>query len=94
MNDMRRVHAEQLVSSLELTLPQVVIAFCNVLPDDVPMFEGIVPAGCAFWSQATSRTFATAAREHAKCAIGIHIGIISRARRPRSRMSCMPRSRP
>ena len=49
MNDMRRVHAEQLVSSLELSLPPVAIAFCDVVPDDVPMFEGVVPAGCAFW---------------------------------------------
>ena len=40
MNDMRRVHAEQLVSSLELSLPPVAIAFCDVVPDDVPMFEG------------------------------------------------------
>ena len=48
MNDMRRVHAEQLVSSLELSLPPVAIAFCDVVPDDVPMFEGVVPAGCAF----------------------------------------------
>ena len=38
MNDMRRVHAEQLVSSLELSLPPVAIAFCDVVPDDVPMF--------------------------------------------------------
>ena len=64
MNDMRRVHAEQLMSSLELSLPPVAIAFCDVVPDDVPMFEGVVPAGCAFWPQATARTFATAARDH------------------------------
>ncbi len=79
MNDMRRVHAEQLVSSLELSLPPVAIAFCDVVPDDVPMFEGVVPAGCAFWSQATSRTFATAARDHALCAIGIHTHNLSGA---------------
>ena len=59
MNDMRRVHAEQLMSSLELSLPPVAIAFCDVGPDDVPMFEGVVPAGCAFWPQATARTCAT-----------------------------------
>ena len=79
MNDMRRVHAEQLVSSLELSLPPVAIAFCDVVPDDVPMFEGVVPAGCAFWSQATSRTFATAARDHALCAIGLHTHNLSGA---------------
>ena len=79
MNDMRRVHAEQLVSSLELSLPPVAIAFCDVVPDDVPMFAGVVPAGCAFWSQATSRTFATAARDHALCAIGIHTHNLSGA---------------
>ena len=79
MNDIRRVHAEQLVSSLELSLPPVAIAFCDVVPDDVPMFEGVVPAGCAFWSQATSRTFATAARDHALCAIGIHTHNLSGA---------------
>ena len=79
MSDMRRVHAEQLVSSLELSLPPVAIAFCDVVPDDVPMFQGVVPAGCAFWSQATSRTFATAARDHALCAIGIHTHNLSGA---------------
>jgi hypothetical protein len=26
------------VSSLELSLPPVAIAFCDVVPDDVPMF--------------------------------------------------------
>ena len=79
MNDMRRVHAEQLMSSLELSLPPVAIAFCDVVPDDVPMFEGVVPAGCAFWPQATARTFATAARDHALCAIGIHTHNLSGA---------------
>ena len=48
MKDIRRVHAEQLMSSLELSLPPVAIAFCDVVPDDVPRFEGVVPAGCAF----------------------------------------------
>ena len=79
MKDMRRVHAEQLMSSLELSLPPVAIAFCDVVPDDVPMFEGVVPAGCAFWPQATARTFATAARDHALCAIGIHTHNLSGA---------------
>ena len=79
MNDIRRVHAEQLMSSLELSLPPVAIAFCDVVPDDVPRFEGVVPAGCAFWPQATSRTFATAAPDHALCAIGIHTHNLSGA---------------
>ena len=93
MNDMRRVHAEQLMSSLELSLPPVAIAFCDVVPDDVPMFEGVVPAGCAFWPQATARTFATAARDHALCAIGIHTHNLSGAAASQPD-ECKPPSRP
>ena len=112
MNDMRRVHAEQLVSSLELSLPPVAIAFCDVVPDDVPMFEGVVPAGCAFWSHVVPddvpmfegvvpaggrRPRRAPSRQPpvtTPCARLASTRIISRARRPRSRRSCTPRSRP
>jgi uncharacterized protein (DUF169 family) len=34
------------------------------------MFTGRVAAGCRFWQEATTRTFATAPRDHDLCAIG------------------------
>ena len=36
------------------------------------MWTGASPAGCRFWQEGTRRTFATVARDHDLCAIGIH----------------------
>jgi len=38
----------------------------------VSTFAGTVPAGCRFWQEASSRVFATVARDHALCSIGIY----------------------
>ena len=72
MNEKRHAQSRQLMSSLDLSLSPVAIAFCDVVPDGVPTFEGTVPAGCAFWEQATAQTFATAASDHELCSIGVH----------------------
>lgn len=62
----------QLSSALQLTLAPVAIAFPDAAPAGVAPFEGVVPAGCAFWQHATRRVFLTAAKDHALCAIGVH----------------------
>ena len=72
MNHERRIQADRLTAALDLTLPPIAIAFPDAVPDDVPEFDGTVPAGCVFWEEAATRTFATSAAHHALCSIGIH----------------------
>ena len=72
---MKRNHqqrAEQLIASLELSLPPIAVSLQDAVPDGVPEFDGSVPAGCVFWQEAARRTFATSAKHHALCSIGIH----------------------
>jgi uncharacterized protein (DUF169 family) len=64
--------AEDLISSLGLAQPPVAISFADVAPDNVSSYDGVVPAGCVFWQQATTRTFVTSAQHHALCSIGMH----------------------
>ena len=72
MSEYYQRQANQLMTALELSLPPIAIAFCDVVPKDVPDFDGVVPAGCAFWQEAATHTFATSARDHELCSIGIH----------------------
>ena len=64
--------ASQLTTSLKLSLPPIAVAFVDAVPAEVAPFEGTVPAGCSFWEEAATRTFATSAADHALCSIGIH----------------------
>src|SRR5438046_9908730 len=64
--------ADELVSSLHLSLPPIAVSFPDVEPDNVPHYDGVVPAGCSFWQQAANRTFVTSAQDHALCSIGVH----------------------
>jgi len=64
--------ADELVSSLQLSLPPIAVSFPDVEPDNVPHYDGVVPAGCSFWQQAVNRTFVTSAQDHALCSIGVH----------------------
>ena len=64
--------ATQLITSLNLSLQPIAVAFCDVVPNNVPNFDGVVPAGCAFWQEAATHTFATSAKDHQLCSIGIH----------------------
>jgi uncharacterized protein (DUF169 family) len=64
--------ANQLTTSLKLSLPPIAVAFSDAAPAGVPVFDGTVPAGCSFWQEAARRTFATSAADHALCSIGIH----------------------
>lgn len=64
--------ADQLTTSLNLSLPPIAVAFVDAVPAEVAPFDGTVPAGCSFWEEAATRTFATSAADHALCSIGIH----------------------
>ena len=79
MNPNRREQAARLIAALELPLPPIAVAFRDTVPDGVSEFEGTVPAGCMFWQEAASRTFATSASNHALCSIGIHTMNLSQA---------------
>jgi uncharacterized protein (DUF169 family) len=79
MKQDRQQQAEQLIASLELSLPPIAIAFRDAVPDGIPEFDGSVPAGCVFWQEAAKRTFATSAKHHALCSIGIHTLNLSQA---------------
>lgn len=71
MSDFREM-SETLKSSLELSLPPIAVAVCDERPAGVDAFDDVVPAGCSFWEQAATRTFATVAQDHALCSIGVH----------------------
>lgn len=62
--------AHTLTAALGLRQPPIAICFADQLPPDVPLWSGPVPAGCRFWQEAASRTFATSAADHQHCAIG------------------------
>ena len=79
MKSNRKQQSEQLVASLELSLPPIAVAFVDALPDGIPQYDGSVPAGCVFWQEAARRTFATSAEHHALCSIGIHTMNLSEA---------------
>ena len=79
MNQDRQQQAGQLTASLDLSLPPVAVSFLDALPDGVAEFDGSVPAGCVFWQEAARRTFATSAKHHALCSIGIHTMNLSQA---------------
>ncbi len=74
--------ATALSESLHLEVPPVAITFADHEPDgvsgfDAPMSEpspdgrqGRVPAGCVFWVEAATKTFATAPEDHGNCSVG------------------------
>ena len=71
MNQMENA-ARTLTESLHLKQPPVGIAFGDSVPAEVPVFAGTAPAGCRFWQEAATRVFATVAKDHELCAIGIY----------------------
>jgi uncharacterized protein (DUF169 family) len=74
--------ASDLVSLLGLQSPPLAITFLKKAPDGVPGFDsakpepmpdgrtGRVPAGCVFWIEAATRTFATVPEDHYNCSVG------------------------
>ena len=79
MTEQHQKHANQLTIALELSLPPIAIALCDVVPNGIPAFDGAVPAGCGFWQEAATGTFATSAKDHALCSIGIYTHNLSEA---------------
>jgi uncharacterized protein (DUF169 family) len=63
---------ESLVASLRLAQPPVAICLTDSLPAGVQTWSGNAPAGCRFWQEAATKVFATTARDHDLCSIGIH----------------------
>ncbi len=64
--------AKVLESSLNLSLPAVAISFRDSIPEGIPLFDGAVPAGCVFWERAAQGGFATSAKDHDLCSIGVY----------------------
>jgi uncharacterized protein (DUF169 family) len=78
MSDHQKL-AKDMMTSLELSLPPIAVSFCDIAPANIPLYDGVVPAGCVFWQEAATRTFVTSAADHELCAIGVHTHHISGA---------------
>ena len=70
--------ADQLTDSLALALPPVAVTLYDAPPTTIPHFDGVVPAGCAFWQAGMTKTFATSTADHELCAIGVHTHHLSK----------------
>jgi uncharacterized protein (DUF169 family) len=78
----RRSLVDRLADALHLAIPPVGIAFLAAPTAEVPRFDaplvapgpdgrrGRVPAGCVFWVEGTTRSFATVAEDHGNCSVG------------------------
>ena len=62
--------AETLSNSLQLAQPPIAVCFPDSVPDSVPLHDGNAPAGCSFWREAATASFATSPSDHALCAVG------------------------
>lgn len=75
----RMTASEQLQQSLGLGLPPIAVCLTDDVPASVPTVTEVVAAGCAFWERAAGGAFATSAKDHALCSIGIHTHNLSGA---------------
>jgi len=64
--------SEELKTALSLDQAPIGISFTDALPDGLARPSTRVAAGCRFWQDAATTTFATIAADHNSCAIGIH----------------------
>jgi uncharacterized protein (DUF169 family) len=68
--------ARSLTDSLTLSQPPVAVAFADAVPRGVKTYQslnrGSSPAGCRFWQLAATEVFATVARDHELCSIGMY----------------------
>ena len=67
-----RILSEALVMCLNLRQAPVAVCFSAEIPNTLAPFEGSAAAGCRFWQEGMTRTFTTTARDHERCAIGVH----------------------
>jgi uncharacterized protein (DUF169 family) len=63
---------EILTGALDLRQSPVAICFTDAMPPGLGGHEGRVAAGCRFWQDAATTSFATSASDHSMCAIGLH----------------------
>jgi uncharacterized protein (DUF169 family) len=63
---------EILTGALDLRQSPVAICFTESIPAGLGGHEGLVAAGCRFWQDAASTSFATSATDHSMCAIGVY----------------------
>lgn len=61
-----------LTAALHLEQTPVAISFTDTIPAGVSTASARVAAGCRFWQEATTATFATSAEDHNLCAIGVY----------------------
>jgi uncharacterized protein (DUF169 family) len=64
--------AGTLTASLKLAQQPVAVSFTDSVPASVPAHNGQSPAGCRFWQDAATATFATSSADHSLCAIGVY----------------------
>jgi uncharacterized protein (DUF169 family) len=71
MQNLNRI-SESLTTSLDLKQPPIAVLLAEAMPAGVANWTGSAPAGCRFWQEAARGVFATSARDHDLCAIGIY----------------------
>lgn len=64
--------ASALTRSLTLKQSPVAITFTDTRPESLGEHTGTVPAGCRFWQDGAQEAFATTARDHSLCSIGVY----------------------
>lgn len=64
--------AETLDANLKLSQPPVAVCFADRVPSFVPELASHAPAGCRFWEDAATATFATSSADHSLCSIGVY----------------------
>jgi uncharacterized protein (DUF169 family) len=64
--------ATTLAASLDLQQPPIAISFTDTVPAGAKANSERVPAGCRFWQDGATATFATTAADHNLCAIGVY----------------------
>lgn len=64
--------SEALTEALRLLQRPVAVCLSETVPSGVEHWTGHSPAGCLFWQKAGKCVFATSARDHALCSIGLY----------------------
>jgi len=71
MQDYAKVSSD-IVGALRLRNPPVAICFADAIPTGFGAPTSRAPAGCRFWEDAASASFATSAADHSLCAVGVY----------------------
>jgi uncharacterized protein (DUF169 family) len=81
MNNWKEISSE-ITTLLNLQSLPIAITLSNVVPSEVPQYEGNmpeptsdgrtgkVPTGCVFWMKAGKQTFTTVPQDHGNCSVG------------------------